>query len=149
MTYQPPMPPPARRGFSGPAVALIAVLALGAGCVGGVAVGSVGNTPTPTTSPTKTAAAEALQDTSLPPAEDEKGRLVKLPDFKGQNAAIARQWLVDRGWNEFSDIKLGSRDQYDTMVLLPENWTVTKQSHKAGTKVKVGTTIVLTCTKAS
>ncbi|MCK2214061.1 PASTA domain-containing protein [Actinomadura sp. ATCC 31491] len=149
MTHQPPMPPPARRGFSGPAVALIAVLALGAGCVGGVAVGSVGNTPTTTTSPTKTAAAEALQDTSLPPAEEEKGRLVKLPDFKGQNAAIARQWLVDRGWNEFSDIKLGSQDQYDTMVLLPENWTVTKQSHKAGTKVKIGTTIVLTCTKAS
>lgn len=149
MTYQPPAPPPARRGFSGPAVALIAVLALGAGCVGGVAVGSVGNMPTTTTSPTESAAAEALQDASLPPAEKEKSRLVKLPDFKGQNAAIARQWLVDRGWNEFSDIKLGSQDRYETMVLLPENWTVTKQSHKAGSKVKVGTTIVLTCTKAS
>ncbi|NRQ30625.1 PASTA domain-containing protein [Nonomuraea sp. NN258] len=149
MTYQPPMPPPARRGFSGPAVALIAVLALGAGCVGGVAVGSVGNTPTTTASPTETAPTEALQATSLPPAKEKKGRLVKLPDFKGQNAAITRQWLVDRGWNEFSDIKLGSQDQYDTMVLLPENWTVTKQFHGVGTKVKVGTTIVLTCTKAS
>ncbi|MEO3797747.1 PASTA domain-containing protein [Nonomuraea sp. B10E15] len=149
MTYQPPMPPPARRGFSGPAVALIAVLALGAGCVGGVAVGSIGSTPATVTSPTRTAAAEALQDTGLPPAEKEKSRLVKLPDFKGQNAAIARQWLVDRGWNEFRDIKLGSQDRYETMVLLPENWTVTKQSHKAGSEVAVGTTIVLTCTKAS
>ncbi|WP_165959805.1 hypothetical protein [Nonomuraea longispora] len=70
-----------------------------------------------------------MQDTSLPPAKEETSRLVKLP--------------------EFSDIKLGSQDRYETMVLLPENWTVTKQSHKADSKVKVGTTIVLTCTKAS
>jgi hypothetical protein len=149
MTYQPPVPPPTRRGIPGPAVALIAVLALGAGCVGGVAVGSAGSTPTTATAPTRAASAEASQDTALPPAEKEKDRFVKLPDFKGQNAAIAQQWLADRGWDEFSDIKLGSQDRYDTMVLLPENWTVTKQSHKAGTKVAVGTTIVLTCTKAS
>ncbi|GGK74287.1 hypothetical protein Sme01_33750 [Sphaerisporangium melleum] len=56
---------------------------------------------------------------------------------------------MDRGWNEFSDIKLGSQDRYEAMVLLPKNWTLTKQSHKAGSKVKVGTITVLTCTKAS
>ncbi|WP_343948836.1 PASTA domain-containing protein [Nonomuraea longicatena] len=101
-------------------------------------------------SPTQTAAAKASREAAAPPAgKQESGRLVKLPDFKGQNASIARQWLVDRGWNEFTDIKLGSQDRYDTMVLLPENWTVTKQSHKVGSSVEVGTTIVLTCTKAS
>ncbi|MFC4015752.1 PASTA domain-containing protein [Nonomuraea purpurea] len=115
-----------------------------------MAVGSIGSTPTTVASPTQPAAAKAPQDTTLPPAEkEEKGRLVKLPDFKGQNAAIARQWLVDRGWDEFTNIELGSQDRDETMVLLPENWTVTKQSHKADSKVEVGTTIVLTCTNAS
>jgi hypothetical protein len=139
------MPPPARRGFSGPTVALIAVLALGAGCVGGVAVGSSGSTSTTAASP----AQKAPQDAALPPVGKKERRLVTLPDFKGQNASIARQWLIDRGWDEFTDVKLGSQDRYETMVLLPENWTVTRQSHKAGSRVEVGTAIVLTCTKAS
>jgi hypothetical protein len=146
-------PPPVRRGFSGAGVALIAVLALGAGCLGGVAVSSVGSTSGSAGVPSQSTIASATQaepeNTALPPVKKDKAHYVKLPDFKGQNAAIARQWLVDQGWNEFTDIKLGSQDPYQTIVILPENWTVTKQSHKAGSKVKVGTTIVLTCTKAS
>ncbi|WP_084962953.1 PASTA domain-containing protein [Thermoactinospora rubra] len=153
MTYQPPMPPPARRGFSGAAVALIALLALGAGCLGGVAVGSAGGSSTSTAEPQPASTTKAAQakpeDTRLPEPAQTKSKYVKLPDFRGQNAAIAKQWLVDQGWDEFADIKLGSQDPYDTMVLLPENWTVTKQSHRPGSKVKVGTTIVLTCTKES
>lgn len=159
MTYHPPTPPPARRGFSGAAVALIALLALGAGCLGGVAVGSAGGSSSSTASSTSTAdpqpastakAAQAKpEDTRLPEPAQTKPKYVKLPDFRGQNAAIAKQWLVDQGWDEFANIKLGSQDPYDTMVLLPENWTVTKQSHRPGSKVKVGTTIVLTCTKES
>ncbi|MBG0814230.1 PASTA domain-containing protein [Planomonospora sp. ID82291] len=152
MTYQPSVPPPARHGFSGAAVALIAVLALGAGCLGGVAVGSAGGT-TDTAAPSRTVGAKAAQaapeDTGLPEAGPDKPEYIKLPDFKGQNAAVAKQWLVDQGWNEFKNIKLGSQDSFDTMVLLPENWTVTKQSHRPGSKVKIGSTIVLTCTKGS
>lgn len=34
--------------------------------------------------------------------------------------------------------RFGSQDQLDTMILIPANWTVAKQSHQASTKVKVG-----------
>ncbi len=155
----PPVPPvpqdSPRRGFSGFVVSVIAVIALAAGCVGGVAVGAMGNTPEAAPAPTVTKtvvggakrSAAAPEDTNLPEAANDTSKHVVLPDFKGQNAAIAKQWLVDQGWDEFKNIKLGSQDTYDTFVLLPENWTVVKQSHRAGTKVLVGTTIVLTCTK--
>ncbi|MEU4323887.1 PASTA domain-containing protein [Nonomuraea dietziae] len=149
-----PMPPPVRRGFSGAVVSLIAILALGAGCFGGMVVGGAGSssssasadTPAPAPKAAETKVAEP-EDTSLPAVDLDKPHYVKLPDFKGQNAAVAQQWLVDQGWDEFKNIELGSQDPYDTFVILPENWTVTKQSHKAGSRVKVGTTIVLTCTK--
>ncbi|ETK36564.1 hypothetical protein MPTA5024_07785 [Microbispora sp. ATCC PTA-5024] len=137
-----------RRGFSGAAVALIAVLALGAGCLGGVAVGSAAssNTAKPSSAGTGTVRAQP-EDTRLHKPEKAKPKYVKLPDFKGQNAAVAKQWLVDQGWDEFTNIKLGSQDPNDTIVLLPENWTVTKQSHRPGRRIKVGSMIVLTCTK--
>ena len=154
MTY-PPQPPAPRRGVSGLAAALLAVLALGVGCLGGIAVGSVGSSPSATAPPvaaeSKTSRAEVKQpqpdDTQLPEPVQEKPQYVKMPDFTGQNAAVAKAWLVDRGWNEWEDIKLGSQDPNDTFVVLPENWTVAKQSHRPGTKVKIGATIVLTCTK--
>ncbi|GIH77857.1 PASTA domain-containing protein [Planobispora longispora] len=152
MTYQPSMPP-ARRGFSGAAVALIAILALGAGCLGGVAVSGTSSTSDTMAAPDRTAGTKAAravpEDTGLPEAAQDEPEYVKLPDFKGQNAAVAKQWLVDQGWDEFKNIKLGSQDPYDTIVILPENWTVTKQSHRPGSKVKIGSTIVLTCTKES
>jgi hypothetical protein len=154
--YQQPQPP-RRQGFSGLVVSFIAVLALGAGCLGGVAIGVAGQSPTAddTTSATTKAEPQAKAaptapqpvDTELPEPQASRATYVKLPDFTGQNAAVAKQWLVDQGWDEFRSIKLGSQDPYDTIVLLPENWTVTKQSHRAGRKVKVGTVIVLTCTK--
>ncbi|NRQ33341.1 PASTA domain-containing protein [Nonomuraea sp. NN258] len=160
MTYQQhPTPPPARRGLSGLAVSLIAVAALGAGCMGGAAIGSGSGSGSDAAAPqvtvTKTVRAKAAQPggADLPepqqnePQQNEQAKTVTLPDFRGQNAAVAKQWLVERGWDEFEDIKLGSQDTYDTLVLLPENWSVTKQSHRAGSKVKVGTVIVLTCTK--
>ncbi|GAA1513765.1 hypothetical protein GCM10009677_53640 [Sphaerisporangium rubeum] len=134
---------------------MIAVLALGAGCLGGIALGAAGSAPSataPLVAATATKSrAEVKQprpdDTQLPDPAEPKPRYVKLPDFTGQNAAVAKEWFADRGWDEWDDIKLGSQDRYDTFVVLPENWTVTKQSHRPGTRVKVGTTIVLTCTK--
>ena len=47
----------------------------------------------------------------------------------------------------FANIQYGSQDRNDTVVLLASNWTVTKQSAKAGSKVPTDTLIVLTCTK--
>ncbi|MFC4061991.1 PASTA domain-containing protein [Planomonospora corallina] len=168
--HQPYPPKQPGRGVSGLAACLIAVVALGAGCLGGVAIAGPDGTaaeaaPAPTVTETaqakapagepaaaKPAAKPAVEESTeenagLPEPQVDEPAQVKLPDFTGQNAAVAQEWLVDHGWDEYEEIKLGSQDEYDTFVILPENWTVTKQSHRAGTKVKVGTTIVLTCTK--
>lgn len=67
-----------------------------------------------------------------------------MPDLVGENAAVADDRLRKLG---FTNIQFGSQDENDTVVLLLANWTVTKQSTKAGMKVPVDTLIVLTCTK--
>jgi hypothetical protein len=67
-----------------------------------------------------------------------------MPKVTGENAAVADDKLRKLG---FTNIQYGSQDKDDTFVLLLANWTVTKQSAKAGAKVKTDTLIVLTCTK--
>jgi hypothetical protein len=67
-----------------------------------------------------------------------------MPDLVGENAAVAADKLRQLG---FTRIEFGSQDEQDTWVLLPANWTVAKQSAKAGTMVSTDTLIVLTCTK--
>ncbi|MEV0217839.1 hypothetical protein, partial [Micromonospora sp. NPDC050695] len=62
----------------------------------------------------------------------------------GSNAAGAQDKLKRLG---ITNIKLGSQDEFDTLVILPENWTVKKQSQKAGAKVALDELVVLTCTK--
>lgn len=47
----------------------------------------------------------------------------------------------------FTRIQYGSQDKDDTVVLLLSNWTVTKQSTRAGSKVEADALIVLTCTE--
>ncbi|RLK13313.1 PASTA domain-containing protein [Micromonospora sp. M71_S20] len=69
---------------------------------------------------------------------------MKMPNLIGENAQIAYETLTDLG---FTKITFGSQDTDDKIVLYPPNWTVTKQSTKAGVKVRVDRTIVLTCTK--
>lgn len=78
----------------------------------------------------------------LSPVEESKP--VKMPDVRGQNAAVAEEYLQKLG---FTNIRLGTQDDLDDWVVLPENWTVKKQSAKAGRKMPVDTLIVLTCTK--
>jgi hypothetical protein len=74
----------------------------------------------------------------------DKPEKVKMPDVRGQNAAVAGEYLKQLG---FTKVKFGSQDDLDSWVVLPENWTVKKQSMKAGRMVSVDTLIVLTCTK--
>ncbi|MDG4821917.1 PASTA domain-containing protein [Asanoa sp. WMMD1127] len=85
---------------------------------------------------------EAAQD-DLSPAPPVT---VRMPDLVGLNAAVAQDKLERLGWPP-EQIELGSQDEMDTFVILPANWTVTKQSEKAGSKVEPGGLIVLTCTK--
>lgn len=90
-----------------------------------------------TTAPAEPSAAV----TSVVPAGP---KTVTMPKMVGKNAAVADDQLRKLG---FSNIQYGSQDQDDTVVLLLSNWTVTKQSEKAGAKVETDTLIVLTCTK--
>ncbi|RJL35756.1 PASTA domain-containing protein [Bailinhaonella thermotolerans] len=131
------------------------------GCFGGLMVGVAGSgDPAPQVTVTQAAApapstpkaeippkAQASPEDSKLPEVESKPKTVKLPDFAGQNAAVAQDWLVDRGWDRAEDIEFGSSDTLDTFVVLPQNWWVTDQSHKPGSTVKVGTKIVLTCSK--
>ncbi|MGX4657838.1 PASTA domain-containing protein [Micromonospora sp. SCSIO 07396] len=67
-----------------------------------------------------------------------------MPNVKGMNAAVADDKLRKLG---FTNIQYGSQDENDTVVLMLPNWTVTKQSAKAGSKMLPDDLIVLTCTK--
>ncbi|NJC69576.1 PASTA domain-containing protein [Planosporangium thailandense] len=67
-----------------------------------------------------------------------------MPNVVGTNAAVAQDQLQKLG---FKKIEFGSADKDHSVVLLPSNWTITKQSAQAGTQVPTDTLIVLTCTK--
>ncbi|TDC38696.1 PASTA domain-containing protein [Micromonospora sp. 15K316] len=69
---------------------------------------------------------------------------LKMPNLVGENAQVAYETLTDMG---FTKVTFGSQDDDDKVVLSPPNWTVTKQSAKAGAMVRTDKTIVLTCTK--
>jgi hypothetical protein len=91
--------------------------------------------------------AAAAAETSAPAVEVSSSPAVKtvtMPKVTGQNAAVADDKLRKLG---FTNVTYGSQDENDTVVLLLANWTVTKQSAKAGSKVRTDTLIVLTCTK--
>ncbi|MEV0730613.1 PASTA domain-containing protein [Polymorphospora sp. NPDC050346] len=97
----------------------------------------------PATTPLATTAPEPT--TAAPTTPPTPAKLV-MPDLKGLNAAIADDKLRKLG---FTNIQYGSQDEYDTMVLLLANWTVTKQSAKAGSELAPDDLIVVTCTKQS
>lgn len=98
-------------------------------------------TAAPTEAPTAAPTSAAARTSSPSPAGP---KTVAMPKVTGENAAVADDRLRKLG---FTNIQYGSQDRDDTVVLLLSNWTVTKQSTKAGVKVKTDTLIVLTCTK--
>lgn len=105
-------------------------------------------------SPSTAAQVKAVSPTQTPPrtgspdplSPPEPAKKVAMPDVRGQNGAIAGDYLAKLG---FTNVQFGSQDPLDSWVVLPENWTVKKQSTKAGTKISTDTLIVLTCTKLS
>jgi len=95
-----------------------------------------------------TRATEPTEEAIAPTAEPTNALAVPakivMPKVTGKNAAVAEDELKAAG---FTKIQFGSADEEDTFVILPQNWTVTKQSAKAGSKVAPDRLIVLTCTK--
>ena len=122
--------------------AILAIVfgALAALCMIGGVVSSLAEdeAPEPATATTR-AAAPPPANTSAPAPT-----MATVPNLVGKNAAVAEAELEKLG---FTNIKLGSVDQYDTVVILPENWKVAEQSHPAGQTIPTDTLIVLGCTK--
>lgn len=83
------------------------------------------------------------------PIDDEEASpepvLLTIPDdLPGQNAQIAYDQLMELG---FTNIRFGSIDENDTVVILPMNWTVVEVAPEPGTEHRSDSTVVLTCTK--
>ncbi len=96
--------------------------------------------PTKPADPPKTATAPK---TTTAPARP-PGDTVTMPDVVGRNAADAEEQLHKLG---LRNLRFASGDKRYLMVLVLRNWTVTKQSVAAGTRVDRMTEIVLTCVK--
>jgi len=141
-------PPPKRRWGSGTVVIVcVSVVSVMFMCV--VLAGpsqqqqesttaKAADVPTAATTPT------AKAGTPAPLSPPDKVASVKMPDVKGQNAAVAEDYLSKLG---FTNVDFGTQDPAEGFVVLPENWTVKKQSTKPGRKIPTDTLIVLTCTK--
>jgi len=67
-----------------------------------------------------------------------------VPDLVGLNAAVAGDQLKHLG---FKHVEYASGDKRYKVVIVPQNWSVTKQSAAAGTRLAKDTLIVLTCVK--
>lgn len=161
-------PPPAKRGIIVGAAAVAAAAAVVAGVViagrddGGTrpaagpatsgpataastpAANADSGSPTPGTSAAATAPAPSTPGTPGTPVATTAAATVAMPDLVGKNAAAARIELERLG---FGDVRFGSQDTGETSVVLPQNWTVTRQSAAAGARVPTTTAIVLTCTR--
>ena len=100
--------------------------------------------PVPTTVvATIPAAAPATQAPA--PAAAVAPSTATIPDLKGQNGAIAESTLKGMG---FTNVKLAAdKSSGKSVVLLPENWTVTKVEPKPGTNVATDQVVVVTMTK--
>ncbi|GIG93161.1 PASTA domain-containing protein [Plantactinospora endophytica] len=163
MTYQqePHTPPPAKNNrtliIAAAAVGIAVVLVCGVCGIVAMVTGGEPSTSTSATSeakassapvvtpvPTTPAAAPTTEAPPPAPTTPAGPIKVKVPNLVGKNAAVAEDELRALG---FTRIDFGSEDEEDTFVILRANWTVTKQSAKAGTSVPVDTLIVLTCTK--
>ncbi|WP_146752933.1 PASTA domain-containing protein [Micromonospora saelicesensis] len=143
-------------GLAAGAVALIV------GCCGGVAIGrsmgesdpepaaiasipaGIPRTDTAPSAPTTATTTPAITSTPTTSPTSTVPATITMPNVVGKNAAVAADQLRKLG---FTEVQYGSQDENDTVVLLASNWTVTKQSAKAASKVPSDTLIVLTCTK--
>ncbi|ODU03180.1 MAG: hypothetical protein ABS81_15170 [Pseudonocardia sp. SCN 72-86] len=106
-----------------------------------------GGTAAPETTVTVTApAAGSGDDAPLPrPPATAAPAVVTIPDLVGQNGAIAQNALKQLG---FTQVRLAADPKSGrSVVVLPENWTVTKVDPSPGSAVPTTQLIVVTMTK--
>lgn len=117
------------------AVALLVTLGLTA-CGGGTAAAEK----------TVTVTAPAADDAPLPRAPTSTApAVVTIPDLAGQNGAIAQNALKQLG---FTQVRLAADPRSGrSVVVLPENWTVTKVDPSPGSAVPTTQLVVVTMTK--
>lgn len=152
--YTPPPPPPPHRQLPAtiplPAMLVVAFVCLFAGCAGGAAIASGPSADTPTAEPrpakTVVRTVTATPSPTLSAAATARpAGSVRMPDLVGKNGAIAEDTLKRAG---ITNIRFASADPDASVVLLPENWKITKQDPKPGKKVRDGQLVVLTAVKA-
>lgn len=144
----PPSGPPQGPGPKKPASSKWAwgiVAALGLVVIAAIASGGDKNQRSQTaavSTPAVTTARAALPTSLAPlPAAPE---IVTLPEVKGRNGAIVQDELKKLG---LTNVRLASKDLYDSLVILPENWTAVSIEPGAGSKVATDQTVVVTMTK--
>lgn len=69
-----------------------------------------------------------------------------VPNVVGKNAAVAADELKRAG---FSKVRFAAGDGQHKIVVVPQNWEVTKQSAPAGSSLRIDAVLVLTCKKVS
>jgi hypothetical protein len=91
--------------------------------------------------PTATVAAPAPPVAPPSPAPSSR---VTLPAVSGQNGAIVADQLGKLG---LTKVQYASRDDADTVVVNPANWTAVKIEPRPGTKIAADTAVVVTMSK--
>lgn len=121
------------------------------GCFGGLAVANFNpdsEEPPPAASPSAVGEPTDPSPTAGEPTESPEPTeipVLAIPDnLVGINAAVAEDELRRLG---FERIEFGSADPDETVVILPQNWTVVEVAPEPGSEVPADSTIVLTCTK--
>ena len=89
--------------------------------------------------------ATATEVAAAAPTTCSTPKMVTVPDgLVGGNALVVENKLKELG---FTNINFGTQDPYDSFVILPQNWRVTKVEPGAGTTMRADEPIVVTCTK--
>ncbi|GAB3855859.1 hypothetical protein GCM10027610_089790 [Dactylosporangium cerinum] len=128
----------AGRGGDGTAGTAATSAAAGPGRSSAAAADTTSGVTPPASPGTSPTTAPATAPASTAPAT------VVVPALVGKNAAAARIELEQLG---FRDVRFGSQEAGEPDVVLPQNWTVARQSAAAGTRLSTTTQIVLTCTR--
>ncbi|WP_172457428.1 PASTA domain-containing protein [Pseudonocardia sp. N23] len=125
-----------------PIRAAVLVLALVA-VTGLAACGTPGSPPETTVTVTAPAAGDDAPQPRTPTSTT--AATLTIPDLVGKNGAIAENALTQLG---FTQVRLAADPRSGrSVVVLPENWTVTAVEPAAGTAVPTTQLVVVTLTK--
>lgn len=149
--YGPPPLPPHRSGVPGGIVALIGVMCVLVGLMGGCVMGlGINAEPDPkqpsaaatSSRPPKTAEAQAAEPPSKSPSKtaSPSPKKIRVPNVIGHNHQAAQNEMQAAGLYGLHEEDATGQGR---MLIWDRNWVVVRQSPKAGTKVTAETTITL------